>query len=331
MTVDDCLRAMSVAGRAEFLLRAKDAVLVQAQPVFDYIDTEWCRGGGKEGDGVPLTFPNPRAPWASCILQGHMRTWVGHPPTPTIIFVHGRVQSYPDAAPEEAQSALGGTVHVFDAVRGPLYGYSLLIGHWRGTAEPLPHAEEEIDAVKQATLARTVSLFRTDDLTLDVVRMSRVETATGQRTPAPGGQVLCVRSPMFRDESSQRFWRDHAMGRSMPILLHLFSLLNCKNVRAQEAPVPPKLIKKHAKQGHATPFRSYRTLVIDTRAAGQHHAGRLTRPGDARIAQHIVRGHYKTFTADRPLLGRHVGTYWWPQVMRGAAQVGTIVKDYRVV
>jgi hypothetical protein len=49
-----------------------------------------------------------------------------------------------------------------------------------------------------------------------------------------------------------------------------------------------------------------------------------------RNALHICRGHFKTFTAERPLLGKHTGTFWWPQQARGSLSEGRIIKRYAV-
>ncbi|WP_225050582.1 hypothetical protein, partial [Enterococcus casseliflavus] len=45
---------------------------------------------------------------------------------------------------------------------------------------------------------------------------------------------------------------------------------------------------------------------------------------------HTVRGHFKIFTEDKPLLGKHVGTYWWGWQVRGSKEVGEVVSDYKV-
>ena len=52
--------------------------------------------------------------------------------------------------------------------------------------------------------------------------------------------------------------------------------------------------------------------------------------GHRATALHRVRGHFKTFTKDRPLLGKHVGTYWWGWQVRGSAKHGTVVSDYEL-
>ncbi|MCT7369410.1 hypothetical protein [Mycolicibacterium llatzerense] len=45
---------------------------------------------------------------------------------------------------------------------------------------------------------------------------------------------------------------------------------------------------------------------------------------------HRVRGHFKTFTGEAPLLGQHVGTYWWGWQVRGNRDNGVVVSDYQV-
>lgn len=36
-----------------------------------------------------------------------------------------------------------------------------------------------------------------------------------------------------------------------------------------------------------------------------------------------IKGHYKTYTADAPLMGKHVGTYWWGGVERAVTRKNT--------
>lgn len=48
----------------------------------------------------------------------------------------------------------------------------------------------------------------------------------------------------------------------------------------------------------------------------------------APIGLHYVRGHFKTFTPERPLLGRATGTFYWPPMLRGDAKRGVIGKTY---
>ena len=45
---------------------------------------------------------------------------------------------------------------------------------------------------------------------------------------------------------------------------------------------------------------------------------------------HICRGHFKDYTRGRGLFGRFKGLYWWDSQVRGTAEKGIVVKDYRV-
>ncbi|MFR9754053.1 hypothetical protein ACL02S_23850 [Nocardia sp. 004] len=46
---------------------------------------------------------------------------------------------------------------------------------------------------------------------------------------------------------------------------------------------------------------------------------------------HLVRGHFKTYTDEAPLMGKHVGTYWWQPAVRGDRQHGVIQSSYNVI
>lgn len=52
----------------------------------------------------------------------------------------------------------------------------------------------------------------------------------------------------------------------------------------------------------------------------------VTNPGVG-IPKQWVRGHFKTFTSDRPLFGRYIGTYWWDPHFRGDETNGEIRHD----
>lgn len=118
-----------------------------------------------------------------------------------------------------------------------------------------------------------------------------------------------------------------------PALLAI-SMLNTKNVSpvilpAQE--VPPKVAEKRRRKTGRDPF-VYRTLSITPMGGGyvrRETAERGSGDADARRL-HIARGHFKRFTPERPLFGRHAGTYWWNSQVRGDLQAGAVVKDYEI-
>jgi len=45
-------------------------------------------------------------------------------------------------------------------------------------------------------------------------------------------------------------------------------------------------------------------------------------------AYHLVRGHFATYSEERRLFGKHVGTFFIPAHVRGSAEAGAVVKDY---
>lgn len=108
----------------------------------------------------------------------------------------------------------------------------------------------------------------------------------------------------------------------------LWTLAFChvKNVQRIEN-VPPAKLSKRAEKEHGVPLSKYYTLAITPmirdkkQPAGGHHAS---------PSLHIKRGHFKTYTAEKPLFGRKdlVGVYWWDAHVVGDYQKGTVVKDY---
>jgi hypothetical protein len=46
---------------------------------------------------------------------------------------------------------------------------------------------------------------------------------------------------------------------------------------------------------------------------------------------HLVRGHFKTYTDDKPLFGKQTGTWWWGWQARGNADAGQRDHAYEVI
>jgi len=109
-------------------------------------------------------------------------------------------------------------------------------------------------------------------------------------------------------------------------LLNMFLLfLSCKNITTETVPAPVKLNNKRKKKGKL-PIFSYKTLVIKPTTKKQQSTPKHL--WNNRI--HLSRGHFKTYTAEKPLLGKHVGRYWWQPHVRGQNHEGVVMKDYEV-
>lgn len=103
--------------------------------------------------------------------------------------------------------------------------------------------------------------------------------------------------------------------------------MNCKNV-IQEDREPPQTINERHRRDHP-PLVKYKVLRIDRgKHGGGGHSGDIKNPES--MPYHICRGHFKRFTAEKPLLGKHVGTYWWEAQARGRKERGEVIKDYEI-
>jgi hypothetical protein len=101
---------------------------------------------------------------------------------------------------------------------------------------------------------------------------------------------------------------------------------HCKNVGHKDD-VRDRGERFHRRQ--KVPRFSYRTLVIDPMREVLRREGGLGAGGLGR-ALHICRGHFATYTAERPLFGHTVGQVWRPPHVRGRAEHGEVVKGYEV-
>jgi hypothetical protein len=115
-----------------------------------------------------------------------------------------------------------------------------------------------------------------------------------------------------------------AIDQNVPLLA--LNLINCKNVALADGGQAVKRTTREKRIG-IPPLR-YKTIQLPgTRGEG----GARTRAENMdAMALHRVRGHFKTFTADAPLMGQHVGTYWWGWQVRGKKENGIVVSDYKV-
>lgn len=104
---------------------------------------------------------------------------------------------------------------------------------------------------------------------------------------------------------------------------------HCKNVKMVEHATPPKVAAKRAKSGKPVGV-TYKTLVIDGMKETLRTEGGIAQNG-LKKALHICRGHFATYTADKPLFGKVVGTVWKPMHTRGSKERGEVKKDYKVV
>jgi hypothetical protein len=100
-------------------------------------------------------------------------------------------------------------------------------------------------------------------------------------------------------------------------------LLNCKNIGTAKIEPDAKLNKARKKRGKL-PAYSFHTLVVKPTTKKQKSIPKNL--WHNRI--HMCRGHFKIYTKEKPLMGKHVGRYWWQPLMRGKDTNGVVEKEY---
>lgn len=112
------------------------------------------------------------------------------------------------------------------------------------------------------------------------------------------------------------------------------SLMHVKNVTLEDYD-PNKHISRQVRRARERkglgPLIEYKILHIKPygRQPKRPTAGRKT---GIKQAVHTTRGHFKTFTPDRPAFGKPwgVGTFWVGPHVRGNPEFGLVMKDYHI-
>lgn len=112
-----------------------------------------------------------------------------------------------------------------------------------------------------------------------------------------------------------------------PLFLAI-SLMNCQNVVRIENYPKRHDVREAKRKGRPAPTKFY-TLQIEPMRKVLATEGRSGEVGLVK-AMHICRGHFATYTDQKPLFGKYAGRFWIPAHVRGSAESGNVVKDYRV-
>lgn len=107
------------------------------------------------------------------------------------------------------------------------------------------------------------------------------------------------------------------------------ALLNCKNAHAVDETDRLGPGKKWERRQKVPEIR-YKTLKIGSISKSSTPGETGDHRGDSIMSAHICRGHFSTYTEERPLFGKYSGKFWIPAHVRGSAKNGVVVKDYEV-
>ena len=137
-----------------------------------------------------------------------------------------------------------------------------------------------------------------------------LRATVGQRTPALLHELACATSIYFN------------------VAALTLSFMNCKNVVIEDAAEREGPARKWLRRIKC-PQLHYRVLNIDPMRKVLRSEGRSEETG-LKKALHICRGHFASYTEERPLFGKYTGTFWRPAHVRGSAEFGEVRKTYNV-
>lgn len=110
------------------------------------------------------------------------------------------------------------------------------------------------------------------------------------------------------------------------------ALLNTKNVETREI-LPSRQQRRDAERRRLDPPVTYRELTVAVPGVDRSASGRRNAQSLANAPLHIVRGHLARYGPEfgrGKLFGKYEGQFWVPAHVRGSAEAGKVVKDYKV-
>ncbi len=111
------------------------------------------------------------------------------------------------------------------------------------------------------------------------------------------------------------------------IALFAICFAHCKGTEIEEHK-PSRQVRRAAERA-GKPVFTFHIIDIEPSRKVLRTEGHISENGLAK-ALHICRGHFAHYTAEKPLFGKLTGTFYRPMHVRGSAESGIAVKDYRI-
>lgn len=107
------------------------------------------------------------------------------------------------------------------------------------------------------------------------------------------------------------------------------SFMTCKNVELIETQAP-RYVRRQRQRERKPALTKFYTMNIEPMRRMLRTRGKSEEVGLKR-AWHTCRGHFATYSPDRPLFGKVSGRFWFSEHERGSKDAGEVRKDYRVI
>ncbi len=119
---------------------------------------------------------------------------------------------------------------------------------------------------------------------------------------------------------------DDVIDQLLYVALFALGLLHCKNVKTIERGGQPAFVKGR----HHNHKWMRRHHVLQIHPLQDINNSKSLQLSEKTISFHFCRGHFKTYTEEKPLFGKYIGTYWWNSHTRGSYEIGIVTKDYNL-
>lgn len=143
----------------------------------------------------------------------------------------------------------------------------------------------------------------------------------GNVFPLPNSQYAA--DLFFSDNETARMLIDEDT-LDIKVLNMALMFLSCKNIGIDNN-YPAKALNQKRKKSNKQELFTYKTLIL--KPFGKKQESIPKHLWDNKI--HLCRGHFKTYSQEKPLLGKIVGRFWWQPQARGNKDNGIIIKDYK--
>lgn len=123
-----------------------------------------------------------------------------------------------------------------------------------------------------------------------------------------------------------------AVSHNIVAVLYTFSMMNCRNVTLIDGGFTDDRLSNRQRREPGRGHVAYKVLKVTVGKNREYVLGRGTTGEAAALPLHVVRGHFATYSPERPMFGNpdlH-GRFWIPAHARGKKEHGEIVKTYEV-
>lgn len=111
------------------------------------------------------------------------------------------------------------------------------------------------------------------------------------------------------------------------LLFGVLTFLNCRNVEYMER-WPSRAERRRLKREDMLVYKYHTLHLKSNRNVYGQMRNKLASGLPKRF--HLRRGHFKTYTDDAPLMGKHTGTFYWESAAVSSKKRGIIDKDYQL-